>query len=212
MADKINKKNPMPIVMVALIVLLVGYIGYDKFYSSKNNIEEAKDAENYELGEAEQKEVETVEIKITETGGKIEKVANIEPKELQVVSLGNVTEVSEDGSFSATVYEDTVTPVAAMLPDKEFGLMAINTPGETSVSLNAQTTAEALVFMSPYLVSSDPELAANIKAVIEKDEAVKEFARVMEEVLEKDVEPLEDEEFNQAYGKAIESVLETLNK
>ena len=143
--------------------------------------------------------------------GVVKSPSGIEAEDLQIVSLGIVSEVDKSGNFSTTLYQETVTPVIAMLPDKEFGLMGLNEPGKNEVEIDLQTTAKTLVFMSPYLISTDPELAKEIVGIIKKDEKVKEFANVIGEVLQRDIEPLDDPEYLDAFGRAIESVLYTLN-
>lgn len=214
MTNKKNK-NILPIIMVVFIALLIAYIAVDKYVLDKYDVDDIQKQEVVEADEVSRDKTddnELEEIRTVISGGKIEKVTGIEIKELQVVSLGNVTDVGDDGSFSATIYDKTVTPVAAMLPDKEFGLMILAEPDQKELLMNVQTTAETLVFMSPFLISSEPELAMEIKNVIKDNKAVKEFAQVIESVLQKDVEPLDDEEYITAFGKAIESVLLSLNE
>ena len=51
--------------------------------------------------------------------------ANFDPASLTVVSLGQASAPQPDGSFTAQVQTEGVTPVMAMVPGKAFGLMAI---------------------------------------------------------------------------------------
>ena len=208
-SSKKDNKKILIILFVIIIALFAGYIFKDKIFVSE-------DYSSSDQVKNDQQEVDDVSAEVapaTAQGtGKIEPIEGIEIEELQVVSLGDVSNVSEDGKFTATLYNGTVTPVAAMLPDKEFGLMGLAFSSSEEVSINIQTTAETLVFLSPFLISIDPETSASIMNVIREDKKVKEFAKVIEEVLQKDVEPLDDPEYRQAFGLAIESVLETLNK
>ncbi|MCK5590902.1 MAG: hypothetical protein KAI72_03000 [Candidatus Pacebacteria bacterium] len=210
--NKSSKKNNKILIILFVFIavaLSIGYIFKDKIFVSEDSLFSEQEKND-------QQEVDDVATEImsatTQGAGKIEPIMGIELEELQVVSLGDVSNVSENGKFVATLYNGTVTPVAAMLPDKEFGLMGLAFSSNEEVSINIQTTAETLVFLSPFLISIDPEISANIMNVIREDKKVKEFAKVIEEVLQKDVEPLDDPEYRQAFGQAIENVLETLNK
>lgn len=210
--NKSSKKNNKILIILFVFIavaLSIGYIFKDKIFVSEDSLFSEQEKND-------QQEVDDVATEImsatTQGAGKIEPIMGIELEELQVVSLGDVSNVSENGKFVATLYNGTVTPVAAMLPDKEFGLMGLAFSSNEEVSINIQTTAETLVFLNPFLISIDPEISANIMNVIREDKKVKEFAKVIEEVLQKDVEPLDDPEYRQAFGQAIENVLETLNK
>ncbi len=206
---KKDNKKILIISFVFIIVLFAGYIFKDKIFAPE-------DFSSSDQVKNNQQDVDNITAETTpvtvQGAGKIEPIAGIEIEELQVVSLGNVSDVNASGEFTATLYNETVTPVAAMMPDKEFGLMGLAFPGNEGVSINIQTTAETLVFMSPFLISSNPEISADIINIIKEDQKVKDFAKVIEDVLKKDIEPLDDPEYRQAFGQAIESVLKTLNK
>lgn len=217
-SKKSNKKRLIILFMFIIVVALsVGYVFKDKIFEFKALLLNQKKNDQQMV-----KNISVTTIATTTTddtmptivqgAGKVEPIQGIEVKDLQIVSLGNVSDVDEEGKFATDLYDKTVTPVAAMLPDKEFGLVGLSTSNSEEVLINIQTTAETLVFLNPYLVSIDPKISASIMDIIKKDEKVKEFAKVIEKVLQKDVEPLDDIEYQQAFGSAIESILNTLNK
>lgn len=190
------------LLLILIIILFTGYLIINKEPANNNDSSLDKNTN-----------VNTTNISSATVAGVgvVKPPSDIKAEDLQIVSLGMVSEVDKGGNFSTTLYQETVTPVIAMLPDKEFGLAGLNEPGKDKVEINLQTTAETLVFMSPYLISTDPELAEEIVGIIKKDEAVKKFAGVISEVLQRDIEPLDAPEYLDAFGRAIESVLYTLN-
>ena len=190
------------LLLILIIVLFTGYFIIGKAPTNKNTLSLDKEINT---------NATNISSALVMGTGVVKSPSGIEAEDLQIVSLGIVSEVDKSGNFSTTLYQETVTPVIAMLPDKEFGLMGLNEPGKNEVEIDLQTTAKTLVFMSPYLISTDPELAKEIVGIIKKDEKVKEFANVIGEVLQRDIEPLDDPEYLDAFGRAIESVLYTLN-
>lgn len=137
------------------------------------------------------------------------------PSEFTIVSHGESHEVSADGTFTAAAYDAGVTVVAAMLRDKEFGLVNIIVTDEgvvmpQNVTIDAQTTAVGLVFATPQLMTSDPEQAKEILAVIARDPKVAAFAAVIGQVLQSD-DPLAQPEYSEALQAALASVMATLN-
>lgn len=137
------------------------------------------------------------------------------PSEFTIVSHGESREVSAGGTFMAAAYDAGVTVVAAMLKDKEFGLVNIVLTDEDAampqnVTIDTQTTAVGLVFATPQLTTSDPEQAKEILAVIAKDPKVAAFAAVISQVLQSD-DPLAQPEYRQALQDALASVMATLN-
>jgi hypothetical protein len=149
--------------------------------------------------------------KVETRKGHIQTPAYIKPETLTVIGLGKLSKVDEKGDFSTSAYAEGVTNVVAMFPGKEFGMMDIVIGNETP-ELTLQSTAEALVFMAPHLVSSDPKLSEEILTLIRKDKNVANLAKELDRVLKENGNPLEDQAFLKTYGKAINSVLDTLNQ
>lgn len=207
-----NSMKKVHLLLILIIVLFTGYFIIGKMLTDKEALPpDLKEELNEELNEEIDNSTTNISSAVIAGTGVIKPPPGIKAENLQIVSLGIVSEVNKDGNFSTTLYQETITPVFAMLPDKEFGLMGLNKPGEDKTEIDLQTTAETLVFMSPYLISTDPNLAKEIVGIIKKDEKVKNFADVIGEVLQRDIEPLDDPEYLDAFGCAIESVLYTLN-
>lgn len=198
MAKKNTTLTPL---LVLIIISLVGVVGYVLLKDGEMSGEEVvtEGAEDVLLVEFEKRK------------GKVLTPDYIEPETLLAVSLGDVSGVSKSGGIEVPVYDGGVTTVAAMLPDKDFGLMDI-VIGEEDPELSVQSTAEAMVFMAPHLTSPDPDLALEIMTIIKTDPAVTVFAQEIDRVLEEDKEPLQDPSALTAYGKAVESVLSTFNE
>lgn len=132
-----------------------------------------------------------------------------------IVSHGESSEPGADGKFTAAAYDEGVTVMAAMLRDKEFGMVnivvtdkSINTP--KNVIIDTQTTAVGLVFATPQLMTSDPQQAKETLAVITQDPKVAMFADVISHVMQRD-DPLAQPEYRQALQAALASVIATLN-
>jgi hypothetical protein len=133
-------------------------------------------------------------------------------EKIQIVSLGKTSSVGKDGSFETDVNKDGVSSVSAMLPDKGFGLMnvVIGDDAKNVVKITTQTTAEAIVFSSPYLMTTTLTDAKEFMSVIKKDPAVAKFATVIEQTIAKTGDPYKDALFMAAYEKAVDSVLTAL--
>ena len=210
---KDNKKILIILFVFFIVALSIGYMFKDKIFVSE-------DHSFSEQEKNDQKEVDDVAVEIasaTAQGtGKIESVEGIEIKDLQVVSLGDVSDVSEDGKITATLYNGTVTPIAAMLPNQDFGLVNIILPEKDNkngnLELTAETTAISLIFMTPFLVTSNPDEADKILEIIKNDESVKEFAIVIDKKIGTVENIMQDDEYKTAFGEALESVLLKLNQ
>ena len=95
-----------------------------------------------------------------------------------------------------TRYQITASPFAAASSDK--------------VTIDSQTTAESLLFMSPYLYHSDPTKAAVIKAAIAGDPNTALLAQALENA-SGDADPLSDSTVQTALQTAVISVSNTLS-
>jgi len=210
-SPKKNKKRMLIVLAVLAVVLLAVYVYKDKIF----NAIETKSAQK-ENSQGAETETPISNQTIIQGAGKVEPIAGVDIKTLKIVSLGEVTDVKEDGGFSASLYKDGVTTVAAMLPDQDFGLLNIVLPDaggkNDNLELTAETTAVSLIFMTPYIVTPDPDKANKILAVIESDESVKELAAVIKEKVGSTGDIMQDAEYEAAFNKALESVLEKLSQ
>lgn len=148
---------------------------------------------------------------ITKRQGVVTPPDYIDQTTLEIVSLGDVSSVADDGSIEVPVYEEGTTAVIAMLPDRDFGLMDIVVE-DKEPELTLFNTAVAMVFSSPYLMSPDPILATRIIEVIEAEPATSALLDELDRVLQSDVDPFTDEDFTDAYRVAIENSLTTLTE
>lgn len=169
----------------------------------------------------------------TTVSGTVSPPAGVSPSSLTIVSLGETSPVSTTGSFSAEVYKEGVTVIAAMPEGKEFGLMNVVatsttstssakvTKGETkivsaykaasssSIELNAKTTAVSMVFISPYFLTNDPAKAENLLSIIENNPEVTNLANVIESVF-KESDPLSNLALQEALKDAVKSVINSI--
>ncbi len=123
--------------------------------------------------------------------------------------------IMEDGTFEVVVLPDQINVIAAMLPDKEFGFMKVMGPDDLEddpyALIDAQSSAVAFVFLSPYLISEELEVSELVLFVARENKKVENFAGVVTEKSVNAAIPLDDEEYTEAFGDAIESVLEDMN-
>jgi hypothetical protein len=133
-------------------------------------------------------------------------------EKIQIVSLGKTSSVGKDGSFETDVNKDGITSVSAMILDKGFGLMNVVIGDDTKsvVKITTQTTAEAIVFSSPYLMTTSLAEAKEFMGVVKKDPAVAKFTVVIEQTIAKPGDPYKDALFMSTYQKAVDSVLSAL--
>jgi uncharacterized protein (TIGR03437 family) len=182
--------------------------------------------------------------------GAVTPPAGLDPSTLSVVSFGGtLTSPSSSGTFSASLNPVGTGLVAAMLPGKSFGLLALTIAGSpsgsdgsqsenprtvasspairvrttrwqvtaSSVTANAaggivadlQTTAEALVFMSPYLLTADPQRAPAIMTAIAGNPATAQLAQVLAQSWS-EAAPLNDPAVQSARQNAIQAVAQEL--
>lgn len=131
----------------------------------------------------------------------------------QIVGLGKIATVDQSGDFSdGKIYRDGVAVLGAMpgVEGRNFGLFQVvissNGIPENPVLMNSHTTAAALVFMTPYFMTTDLKKARQNLAMIESDSKVVDFAKVIEELFN-DPGIMENPKYEQAFFAAIESTV-----
>ena len=82
-------------------------------------------------------------------------------------------------------------------------------PSTTSITIDSQTTAEALLFMTPYFYNSAPNSASVIQAAIAADPNTTLLAQALEEA-QGEADPLNDTNVRSVLQSAALSVLQTL--
>lgn len=146
--------------------------------------------------------------------GKIRPPQGIDMDSLEIVSPFDIQSLNADGEFSIKTYKDGVVSLAAMQRGKQFGLMKIvitsDGKADEDIVIDANSTAQGLIFITPYLLTHDPEKAKEILEIIQKDQKTKEFAGVLEKVA-KDESPMSSPEYEKAFTDALNSVLGAIN-
>jgi uncharacterized protein (TIGR03437 family) len=176
--------------------------------------------------------------------------AGLDPTTLMVLSFGgNVTTPSTSGGFSASVSPLGNSFVAAMLPGKAFGFLAVTTAGpsanpnltadpmaqtntaasrvhKTRWQLTAspaatsaqndlvadfQTTAEALLFITPYLFTQDPQKAQVILSAIASNAATAQLAQALTQSWN-EADPLGDSLVQSTFQDAVLAVVQALGQ
>jgi protocatechuate 3,4-dioxygenase beta subunit len=167
---------------------------------------------------------------VSQVVGVIESPAGITPTDFEVVNIAGTTEVAQDGTFTLTVVQDFQGVVSAVSKTKDFALFSINLktyapfasklikglkqkPQKQGVNIglaiNAQSTAEALVFLNPLFATSDPDKQNIIFPIIANDPKVAELANVINQVASSP-DPYSEPTFINAYKEAVNSVYNSL--
>ncbi|MCL4524865.1 MAG: Ig-like domain-containing protein, partial [Acidobacteria bacterium] len=164
--------------------------------------------------------------------GSVTPPQGVSASNLTITSLGQSSSPSATGSFQTPVKTFGVTTIGAVFPANSFaylGLAIAQSPppggqpesilsdshqrvlGSSSpMQVDAQTTAESLIFLSPHLATNDPSQAQNMLGVIKVDPLVREFAAIIDSK-SSGISPVDDPEFLAAYIAALKSVLNTLS-
>ena len=95
-------------------------------------------------------------------------------------------------------------------PANQAYFAGVALPGTVPFTVNAASTAQALVFLSPLVSTSDPLLAQSVFEVIVADTNVKALGAVIGSRFPALGDPFEDAAFNQALEDAILSVTTSL--
>jgi len=126
---------------------------------------------------------------------------------------GDAEDINSDGIGKVAVSEDYWTLVNALpTTHDKLSYMRVYFPSSSSgeEEISSATTAEALVFLSPFFFSPDLGDAEDVWETIKTDPKVGELAKVIEEVFPNSADPLSDERITQALKEAVESVASRL--
>jgi uncharacterized protein (TIGR03437 family) len=182
--------------------------------------------------------------------GSVTAPAGLDPTSLRVLSFGgNVTAPSSSGGFSASVSPLGTGIIAAMLPGKAFGFLAVtaagapanpSATGDSAAHINTvvgrvhntrwqvtaspaaasspdnlvvdfQTTAEALVFATPYLFTKDPQKAQVILSAIASNPATAQLAQTLAQSWN-EADPMGDSLVQSAFQNAVLAVVQALGQ
>ncbi len=127
------------------------------------------------------------------------------------------SEISSTGSFFLKMPEKRLFIVAAVpRNDSEFAYMSIQPPfmdGEapvSSIEVNADTTARALIFMHPFIMSEDParaEMALNLMDQLEETNAL---ADAIAERYPQGVAGIDDPVVGEAWDQAVLALIDAM--
>jgi Tol biopolymer transport system component len=84
---------------------------------------------------------------------------------------------------------------------------ALSFGAEKVIVMDANSTADALVFQSPFLFSSDPDLGPSLMSIIQTNAQVQAFAQTLAGTMTQSNDPLNDPAVSNAYEAAVVSVV-----
>ena len=100
-----------------------------------------------------------------------------------VIAANHTYSVSSDGTFSVPERPNSVTALIAEGLRAQHALLAVVASGQAQtaslVHLNATSTAQALVFLSPYVSTGDPPAARSILRYLQRSTAVQQLADLL---------------------------------
>jgi len=116
---------------------------------------------------------------------------------------------SSSGSFSTAVGQATPTYTYAVSAAGDKVYAAVSTATDGSVTIDAQSTAEALVLLNPLLIPGTSAERVAVTAIVKADPAVQALATVIQNVYGSAATPLTDTRISDAVTTAVASVLTT---
>jgi len=115
---------------------------------------------------------------------------------------------SSAGSFSTSVAKDTPTYTYAISNSGKKVYAAVRTSEDSyNMTINAQSTAEAMVLMNPLLIPRTGAERTQIINMVRSDAAVRALATVIDSVYDSVQDPLSDTRISDALTNAVKSVL-----
>jgi hypothetical protein len=114
---------------------------------------------------------------------------------------------SSAGSFSTAVAKDSPTYTYAVSDTGNKVYAAVSANADGSVTIDAQSTAEAMVLLNPLLIPRTSVERTQIITIVKADAAVRSLATVIESVYGSVADPLSDTRISDALTSAVSSVL-----
>ena len=139
--------------------------------------------------------------------GKLAVAAGDSATKYTVFNSNQTSTPSSAGSFSTAVGTSTPTYTYAISDTGNKVYAAMNNSTDGSVTINAQSTAEALVLLSPLLIPGTSAERTNIINIVKADAAVKALAAVIDSVYGSVANPMADTRISDALTSAVTSVL-----
>ena len=128
----------------------------------------------------------------------------------EVFNAYNAVIPTADGSFSISISETRPTFTYAISSSGNRVYATVATKAQGSLTIDAQSTAEAFVLLNPLLIPSSNEAYSNIINAVKSDDAVKSLASIIETIYGSVEDPLSDVRILDATKDAVKSVLNSL--
>lgn len=114
--------------------------------------------------------------------------------------------VPKSGLYSQFLLPNDTTENVILL---SFGLGNVSA-GKKADVVNVRSTAEAMLFMAPHLITSDTTLAGMVMETISSEPAVDNLTNVLQRLYDRGEQPTNDPSFIAAYQTALRNVLDRL--
>ena len=121
-------------------------------------------------------------------------------------ALGDATRQGADFNIPVRDAMPLVTMATPKNPDQQTFFYAVTLSANQPFTINAASTAEALVFMNPFLMTLDPLLAEHVLNLIRQDAKAQLFAQVITQIYPQGGDPFSNPTFLTAYEEAVISV------
>ncbi|MCK5804117.1 MAG: IPT/TIG domain-containing protein, partial [Lentisphaeria bacterium] len=145
--------------------------------------------------------------------GSLELGGRAAPDAYEVATPYGTSAVGGDGSFQVDLPDDGVGLVGAVPIGPGASYLALQLPGEGTrgtLVVDAQSTAETLVFMHPFLMTDNGDRATMIVNIVTSDAAVAQLAQTISTRYPEGADGLDDAEVRAAWADAVASVLSQL--
>lgn len=142
----------------------------------------------------------------------LELPVGVDPEAFEIASAYGSAAKEADGKRRLEIRADRPQVIFALPNDvqRPAFLAAVSLGAETTVTFNAASTAEALVFLHPLWLTHDPDSAAQVLASARTNSQVAALAFRWSVLLPGQGDPLDDPELFLAYSNAVVSVAQSL--
>ena len=139
--------------------------------------------------------------------GKLSVVSGDDATRYIVFNPNQSSSPASNGAFSTAVAKDVPTYTYAISDNGGKVYASVNTNADSSVTIDAQSTAEALVLLNPLLIPGAVSERTVVVNLAKADVAVKTLASVIDNVYASSADPLNDLKISDALADAVISVL-----
>lgn len=146
------------------------------------------------------------------TAGRLAPPAGVTLDGYTVMQGAQTVTPAADGGFSLQVVADRASLAWAFRGDDDPMFLAIRQPGGGMLTLDARSTAEALVMLSPEIGSSNPGITAFRLPLIQNLPEVAALASFYRHAARDGYDPVEDGRFDALYTAALEAAAEAVEQ